>query len=139
MFYAFIKEIHIILNFTTSVSLRDCWSCGIFKYLPFSITTFCALILNLQKKKNLFCVCSCTDEIRFDCKIYDVGMKSEGISSPRTLTKIVPQSVVMVGWLVSWCFEPSQPQRITSGLGVVIGKRHAQEILQKKPCLYGFI
>ena len=24
-------------------------------------------------------------------------------------------------WLVSWCFEPSQPQRITSGLGQKLG------------------
>ena len=23
-----------------------------------------------------------------------------------------------IGWLVSWCFEPSQPQRITSGLNI---------------------
>ena len=29
---------------------------------------------------------------------------------------------VKVSWLVSWCFEPSQPQRITSGLIAVKGK-----------------
>ena len=27
----------------------------------------------------------------------------------------------MVDKLVSWCFEPSQPQRITSGLNIVMG------------------
>ena len=29
----------------------------------------------------------------------------------------------MVGWLVSWCFKPSQPQRILSGLKETFMKR----------------
>ena len=33
-----------------------------------------------------------------------------------TTTAAYALSYHIVSWLVSWCFEPSQPQRITSGL-----------------------
>ena len=33
----------------------------------------------------------------------------------------------MVGWLVSWCFKPSQPQRITSGLRETFVQRYIVE------------
>ena len=57
-----------------------------------------------------------------------------GITEARLLVLVVPAKQLAfpflpflryrlgVPWLVSWCFEPSQPQRITSGLYAVVSQ-----------------
>ena len=50
---------------------------------------------------------------------------------PTSVHFVPPKVTLYVGRLVSWCFKPSQPQRIVSGLKETFLKRHIVEKTDK--------
>ena len=51
---------------------------------------------------------------------------------PQKFRFTLPRSkAIEVSWLVGWCFKPSQPQRITSGLNETSMKRYIVERTSK--------
>ena len=46
----------------------------------------------------------------------DERTNKEKIRTEEESEKTESVRIIMVGWLVSWCFQPSQPQKITSKL-----------------------
>ena len=67
---------------------------------------------------------SCTDTAAVD----STGSCTDTAAADRTGSCTDNMAVDRIFLLVSWCFEPSQPQRITSGLRVDTGLDHIQTI-----------
>ena len=45
-------------------------------------------------------------------------------------------SLLIVSYLVSWCFKPSQPQRITSGLSLLVCHHRLEYFVRKVDCCF---